>query len=320
MRNTLKAKNDISGIINLYKPPNITSFKALDLIKKRFNAKKAGHCGTLDPLAEGVLILCFGKTAKFSNILTSLEKKYSAILKLDESTDTLDQEGIIQKTGNLDNLSDDQIINTINDFIGNIVQYPPMYSAVKYKGKPLYSYARGGVMVKRESREVFIKNITVDKVELPFVHFRVTCSKGTYIRTLCDDVGEKLGCYGHLYKLTRTAIGDFRIQDSISMDDIPQQVEKNEIEKFLIPPEKALYFLDSIVVNEKTKTKLLNGQKVLFPSFPENNPKNFHSKLHKIIDNNENLICLASLYENTDLNLFTIQPKIVIYNNNMVKS
>ncbi|MBU1627059.1 tRNA pseudouridine(55) synthase TruB [bacterium] len=310
---------DITGLMNLYKPPNITSFKAADKVKRKIRAKKAGHCGTLDPMADGVLLVCFGNAVRFVDILGNLEKKYDAILKLGEETDTQDKEGVILKRGSYEHLTKNQIEKTFQEFIGRIQQYPPMYSAVKHKGKPLYIYARNGIEIDRDSREVFIKSISIDKITLPFVHFRVTCSKGTFIRTLCTDIGQKLGCYSHLFKLTRTAIGDFRIQDSVQFDEflnVPHEVSASD---FIIPIKEALYFLDSIVVDDENKNKVLNGQKVQ-TSMLSNNIDLFSDKrILKIIDTDRNLLCVATVTSSQNEDFCILHPKIVINSNNMVK-
>jgi len=315
-----KGLKEITGLVNLYKPPNITSFKAADTFRKRIEAKKAGHCGTLDPMADGVLLVCFGQAVRFVDIIGRLEKKYEGIMKLGESTDTQDKEGNIINRSNYEHLTSKKIEKAFQQFEGVIEQCPPMYSAVKHKGKPLYLYARNGIEIDRASREVFIKSLTIDKIFLPYVHFRVTCSKGTFIRTLCDDIGQLLGCYGHLNKLTRTAIGDFRIQDSVLIDDLPEIHDDINESNFLMPIQKALYFLDTLVVDDARKYKMLNGQQVqasLNDSFKAIKSKN---GMMKIMDTNMNFICVASVLNNHKLDYFTLQPKIVIHSNNMVKS
>jgi len=320
MLKTHKKTREIEGLVNLYKPPNISSFKALDSFKKRIKAKKAGHCGTLDPMADGVLLVCFGKAVRLADILGSLDKKYEGILKLGEATDTQDKEGEVINKGNFENLTNEKIKQTFQEFSGIIKQYPPMYSAVKHKGKPLYTYARNGIEVKRNYREVLIKSISVDKILLPFVHFRVTCSRGTFIRTLCHDIGNKLGCYGHLYQLTRTAIGDFRIQDSVMLDELPDSLDDDYINKLILPMSKALYFLNTLVVDETSKYKILNGQQIQAPLLASDTHNPINNEILKVLDSNQNFLCIASYLNNEKEGYSIIQPKIVIYPNSMVRS
>jgi tRNA pseudouridine55 synthase len=314
-----KKLREISGFINLYKPSGITSFKATDTIKRKIGAKKAGHCGTLDPMAEGVLLVCFGNAARLVDILGSLEKKYEGVLKLGEETDTQDKEGVVLKNAPYDHITEREIEEIFREFLGVIEQCPPMFSAVKHKGKPLYSYARNGIEIDRELREVFIKSISIDKISLPYVHFRVTCSKGTFIRTLCTDIGQKLGCFGHLHKLTRTAIGDFRVQDSVKFEEFPENSDDSILNNFIIPMEEALYFLDSVVVDDEKKNMVLNGQQVHTSWSNYNFDVNPNKGILKIIDMERKLLCVATISSSRKDDYCILQPKIVINTNNMVK-
>jgi tRNA pseudouridine55 synthase len=315
-----KHQHEITGVINLFKPKDISSFKAVEILKKKINAKKAGHCGTLDPMAEGVLLVCFGKAVRFADILGTLEKKYRGIMKLGEATDTQDQEGVITNKGDFEHLKPEYIERIFNDFKGTIEQYPPMFSAVKHKGKPLYTYARNGIEIDRELREVFVKSILIDKISLPFIHFRVICSKGTFIRTICNDIGLKLGCYAHLFNLERSAIGDYRVQDSIKLEDIPDTIDESYLDKVLLPIDKALYFLQSIAVDDENKTKILNGQQIQVTLQSGLDQEKIVSDMSKVYDDNGNFLCCATRINDETYDSYILQPKIVIYNQDMVKS
>ena len=197
----------IDGIINVYKEKGYTSFDVVAKLRGILKQKKIGHTGTLDPMAEGVLIVCLGKATKLVDILITSSKEYKASMQLGIKTDTEDVTGEILKESDLwKSLSNDEIIEAVNSFVGKYSQLPPMYSAIKKDGKKLYEYARAGIEVERQKREVeiiFIDNISI---ELPYVNFDVKCSKGTYIRSLCRDIGDKLGCGASLSGLIRNEL------------------------------------------------------------------------------------------------------------------
>ncbi|HDZ61975.1 MAG TPA: tRNA pseudouridine(55) synthase TruB [Nitrospirae bacterium] len=207
-------------IINLNKPPGITSQDAVTKVKKLLKAKKAGHAGTLDPSATGVLLVCLNRATRLASYFSSLDKEYRAVIKLGEATDTQDAEGnVIEKCDKIE-VTEAEIKSTLSSFTGDIQQEPPMFSALKHKGKPLYKYARKGITIARKPREIRIDSIDLHEVNLPYAEFVVRCSKGTYIRTLCNDIGKKLGVCGHLFKLERTAIGPFRVSDAVDFDGL----------------------------------------------------------------------------------------------------
>jgi tRNA pseudouridine55 synthase len=207
-------------IINLNKPEGITSQDATLKVKKILKAKKAGHSGTLDPTATGILLICTNRATRLASYFSSLDKEYKAVIKLGEATDTQDAQGNVIKKSNRVEVDKTVIKNTLKSFEGKIIQKPPMFSALKYKGKPLYKYAKKGIDIPRKSREVHIHRIKLLNINLPFVGLMTVCSKGTYIRTLCDDIGKKLGIGAHLFKLERTAIGPFKIKDAMSIEEL----------------------------------------------------------------------------------------------------
>jgi len=207
-------------IISLNKPKGLTSQEATSEVKKILKAKKAGHTGTLDPMATGLLLICTDKATRITQYLSSLDKEYEAVMKLGETTDTQDRDGaIISQTDKIE-IQEEMIRKTLESFKGRLFQKPPMFSALKHKGKPLYKYARKGVDIPRKPRSVYIHEIELLNINLPFVTFRTLCSKGTYIRTLCDDIGKKLSVGAHLFELKRISIGPFNIKNALSIEEL----------------------------------------------------------------------------------------------------
>ena len=215
----------IHGVLNLNKPPRLTSRQAVDCVKRLLNVKKAGHGGTLDPDATGVLLICLGDGTKLFEALQAGTKEYESTLILGVTTDTLDANGQIIKTADTSQITPDQIRSICQQFVGEIEQTPPMFSAVKHKGKPLYKLARRGIEVERRSRRVFIESIELLLCNIPEVRFRVVCSKGTYVRALAADIGAALGCGAHLSELTRTRSGVFKIEGAHTFDSLKRTPE-----------------------------------------------------------------------------------------------
>lgn len=222
----------MDGFLIINKEPFMTSFDVVHRIRKKFGLKKVGHAGTLDPQATGVLVLAVGKATKAISRYEKSDKEYLAKMTLGLRTDTQDSTGTVIEQLTCDQVTEDQVKNALMSFVGEIDQVPPMVSALKHKGKPLYKYARKGIEIERKSRRVTIFSITEIRFALPDIYFKVKCSKGTYIRTLCDDVGQKLGCGAVLSGLERTAVGPFSLADSVKCDEIV------DIAKVLIPLEK----------------------------------------------------------------------------------
>ncbi|MBI4654003.1 MAG: tRNA pseudouridine(55) synthase TruB [Nitrospirae bacterium] len=270
-------------VINLNKPKNITSHEAVSKIKKIIKAKKAGHCGTLDPFATGILLVCTGKATRLTPYFSNLTKEYIAVMKLGETTDTQDLHGkVIEKTDGI-NVTEAEIKNVLKSFEGKILQKPPMFSALKHKGVPLYKFARKGIDIPRNEREVYIYKIDLLEINLPFVTFRVLCSKGTYIRTLCNDIGKRLGTGAYLSQLERIAIGPFRINDSVTLETmssipIPRTSEKcrgepSENVRDVYTMNRALSWMPEIRVKELSVERVKNGNQVTIDDcldFPSN--------------------------------------------------
>lgn len=254
----------MDGIIVINKPIGCTSYNIVYRVKKIFK-EKVGHTGTLDPLATGVLPILIGKGTKLSNYLMEHDKEYIATLKLGKKTDTLDAEGeVIEEREVDDNIFNrDKIDEVLNKFIGKIEQIPPLYSAIKVNGKKLYEYARNGQNVEVKPRQVEIYKINllnIDK-EQKEIKFKVNCSKGTYIRTLCLDIAEKLGSIGYMSSLQRTRVGRFKIEDAITIDELEKNEQNNEfLNKKLISIEDI--FIDKEVINLDDTKSFLNGVKI----------------------------------------------------------
>lgn len=228
-----------SGIINVYKEKGYTSHDVVAKLRGILKQKKIGHTGTLDPQAEGVLPVCLGAGTKLCELLTDKDKEYEALLLLGVSTDTQDITGTVQKRLPV-TVSEEEVLQVIGSFVGEYEQIPPMYSAIKIDGKKLYELAREGKEIERKARTVSIVTLSVLSVELPRVRFRVACSKGTYIRTLCHDIGEKLGCGGCMEELVRTRAGSFRLEEAVTLGEIEKKHEEKKLMSSILSVEEVL--------------------------------------------------------------------------------
>ncbi len=206
------------------KPPQWTSFKVVYKIKKAINIRRVGHTGTLDPLATGLLIILTGKSTKKMLEFQNLDKTYEGIITLGKTSPSMDTETEITENDVPEDLTEEKILSVRDRFLGEIVQVPPMYSALKVKGQKLYHLARKGKVVKREPRRVYISKFEIKKIDLPDIHFEIRCSKGTYIRVIANDFGEKLGCGAVLSSLRRTEIGDYNVDDALRVKELIQKV------------------------------------------------------------------------------------------------
>lgn len=246
-------------IINLNKPDGMTSQEATSKVKWILRAKRAGHTGTLDPMATGVLLVCINRATRLASYFSSLDKEYHAVMKLGEVTDTQDSTGTVIKKTDVFDITKETIEDVLNTFKGKVLQKPPMFSALKYKGKALYEYARMGKEVERQQREVTIHDIRLLNIDLPFVTFDVVCSKGTYIRTLCNDIGERLGVGGHLSGLRRTTIGTFSINDSITFDELNDAYKRGLEGKGIYKMDDALSFMPQLIISDEQVRGVSNG-------------------------------------------------------------
>ena len=250
---------EVNGIINVYKEKGYTSHDVVAVLRKIAGQKKIGHTGTLDPDATGVLPVCLGRATKLCDLLTDRDKTYEAVLLLGKTTDTQDISGAILKEQPTDHLNEAEVTKVIESFKGTYDQIPPMYSALKVNGKKLYELAREGKTVERKSRKVTIYQIHIKEIQLPRVRMEVTCSKGTYIRTLCHDIGNLLGTGGCMEELTRTKVGRFELKDSLKLEELRDLAQNGRLEDALIPLDQMFSELQSVVPAEKYIPKAYNG-------------------------------------------------------------
>lgn len=250
----------LHGVLLLDKPVGLSSNDALIQTKRLLNAQKAGHTGTLDPFATGLLPLCFGEATKFSHDLLEADKTYETVVHLGVTTETGDTEGAIIANQDVV-VTIDQISAALEQFRGAITQVPPMYSALKRDGKPLYEYARAGITLEREARHIVIHELILINYQAPFLRLRVKCSKGTYIRVLGEDIGRALGCGAHLNALRRTQIGNLLLTDAISLDAI-QQLQPEQRINLLEPVDILLSNFESIELPDALAERFLHGQRL----------------------------------------------------------
>lgn len=286
----------INGIVNVYKEKGFTSFDVVAKMRGIFHQKKIGHTGTLDPDAEGVLPVCLGKATKVCDLLTDKDKEYKAVLLLGQETDTQDISGEVLHVSEVA-VTEEEVRSVILSFVGEYEQVPPMYSALKVNGQKLCDLARKGITVERKSRPVIIHKIEITKVALPEVEMIVSCSKGTYIRTLCDDIGKKLGCFGCMKSLLRTRVDRFVLDKAYKL---------SELEKLVQNPQEEWGFLDSVdsvfekYVSVETKaeaTKLVvNGNRIpsgMLVDFSEEKQQEFV----RLYDNSKRFIGIYTFLE-----------------------
>ncbi len=250
--------NMIHGVLNVYKEAGYTSHDVVAKLRGILKQKKIGHTGTLDPDAVGVLPVCLGKGTRLCDMLTDETKTYEAVLLLGQCTDTQDTSGTVLAQAEPET-DEEKIRSCIAGFEGEQLQIPPMYSALKVNGRKLYELAREGVEVERKPRRVQFYKITVQEVAPPRVKMEVTCSRGTYIRTLCHDIGEALGCHGCMEHLTRTRVGRFQLCDSKKLSEIEELAKAGQLEKFLIPVDQMFSDYPYISVRPEADALAFNG-------------------------------------------------------------
>ncbi len=251
----------INGILNVYKEKGYTSHDVVAKLRGIVGQKKIGHTGTLDPDAVGVLPVCLGKATKVCDLLTDKDKTYEAVLLLGRETDTQDTTGEILREAPVE-VSQEEVEKAVLGFLGEYNQIPPMYSALKVNGKKLCDLARSGIEVERKARKVTVFQIDILEMELPRVTMRVHCSKGTYIRTLCHDIGENLGCGGCMESLKRIQSGSFTIEDALTLDQIQKKRDHGELEEILYPTDHVFSHLEKGTVKKKYEKILYNGNRI----------------------------------------------------------
>lgn len=248
----------MNGILNIYKEAGFTSHDVVAKLRGILKQKKIGHTGTLDPDAEGVLPVCVGNATKLCAVLTEKEKTYEAVLLLGQETDTQDLSGKVLRKAEV-NVSGEEVQKAVLSFQGSYDQIPPMYSALKVNGKKLYELAREGKEVERKARRVTIREISIFRIELPEVSFRVTCGSGTYIRALCYDIGQKLGCGGCMKSLLRTQVDRFDMKDSLRLSQIEEKMAEGRIKECLIPVDSMFEQYPRIQMKEIGDRLVYNG-------------------------------------------------------------
>lgn len=258
-----------NGIINVYKEKGYTSFDVVARMRGICGQKKIGHTGTLDPDAEGVLPVCLGKATKVCDMLTDSDKVYRTVMQLGVETDTQDLTGTVLKTEETSELTETEVREKILGFQGEILQVPPMYSALKVNGKKLCDLARAGVTVERKARPVTIYTIQVESVELPYVTMTVSCSKGTYIRTLCHDIGQKLGCGAAMKSLVRLQAAGYRIEDAYKLDKLQEFKEAGILKDMVTPIEHVFEVYPVLTTKPEFDIMLKNGNKMALQQFQE---------------------------------------------------
>ena len=281
-----------NGLINVYKEPGFTSFDAVAVLRGILKQKKIGHTGTLDPAAEGVLMVCLGNATKLCTFLEEKDKTYICKMRLGVTTDTEDTTGKIIEEKEI-SCSEDAIKEAINSFVGDFKQIPPMYSALKKDGKKLYELARAGIVTKREARDVKIRSIEIAEIKIPYVTFTVDCSKGTYIRSLCRDIGEKLGCGACMEHLKRTRVSFFDEKDSLKLSQIEELTKAGRIDEFILPTENMFLDRPAIFVNGESARIINNGNPLLMSNIKPTEPE---EGLYRVY-NAEGIFCAVYEYD-----------------------
>ncbi|NOZ54231.1 MAG: tRNA pseudouridine(55) synthase TruB [Gammaproteobacteria bacterium] len=260
-------RRDVNGILLLDKPSGLTSNKALQLVKHLFNARKAGHTGSLDPLATGLLPVCFGEATKISHFLLHADKSYRASCQLGVRTDSADADGKVIDTQSIKHISVEQIKHVLELYVGEIEQIPPMHSALKQNGVPLYKLAHQGIEVERAARTVRIHQLDFVNFDGNILEINIKCSKGTYIRTLAEDIGQRLGCGAHISALRRTQVGPFDSQSMLTLDYLNTSSQQGiaQLDTMLMPIEAGLHDWPAVYLSKDAAFFILQGQAVFVP-------------------------------------------------------
>ena len=300
-----KRGRDIHGVFLLDKPQGMSSNDIMQKVKRIFQANKAGHTGALDPLATGMLPICLGEATKFSQFLLDADKRYLVTAKLGERTDTSDAEGQIVETHEV-KVKTPEILTALEQFRGDILQVPTMFSALKHNGKPLYEYARQGITVEREARPITIFELNFIEYHAPYLTLEVHCSKGTYIRTLVDDLGEVLGCGGHVTMLRRTAVADYpteKMLDWHALQSLAEQQDLALLDALLLPMDTAVAKLPALTLDENQTQGIGFGQRVKF-----NNPNRLQGQV-RLFSHENRFLGVAVIDDNN-----VIRPqRLVVY-------
>ena len=300
-----KRGRDIHGVFLLDKPQGMSSNDIMQKVKRIFQANKAGHTGALDPLATGMLPICLGEATKFSQFLLDADKRYLVTAKLGERTDTSDAEGQIVETREV-KVKTPEILTALEQFRGEILQVPTMFSALKHNGKPLYEYARQGITVEREARPITIFELKFIEYNAPYLTLEVHCSKGTYIRTLVDDLGEVLSCGAHVTMLRRTAVADYPTEKMLDWNALQALAESQDLsllDALLLPMDTAVAKLPTLTLDESQAQGIGFGQRVKF-----DNPNRLQGQV-RLFSHENRFLGVAVIDENN-----VIRPqRLVVY-------
>ena len=292
-------RHRLNGILVVDKPANMTSAKVVAHVKKLLGAGKAGHAGTLDPFATGVLVCCINDATKLARFLLHGNKKYEAVLQLGVETDTQDFTGNIISTCNQTEFSDKQLRSAFKKFEGDVKQLPPVYSALKHKGVPLYKLARKGKPVQKPARDIFISSINILETALPAIRFQVSCSAGTYIRTLCSDIGKVLGCGGCLKELRRIESSGFTIKESVTLPELERLALSNKLSERIISMADTLQNMPEHIADKALTDKIIHGNTI---TMLDGIGKHAEDKdgFIKILDTNKDLIAVLNFKKDSN--------------------
>jgi len=257
-----RRQTPLSGILNVDKPPGVTSHDVVDAVRRAVGQRKVGHAGTLDPMATGVLLLCLGQATRVAEYLMASHKRYRATIVLGMATDTYDAEGQIVSRGGRTDFSQQEIEGTLAGFVGRIEQVPPMYSALKRGGQPLYKLARQGKVVERKPRPVEVDELVLLDWTLPSLIIEVACSPGTYVRSLAHDLGQKLGSGAYLASLVRLSSGRFTLEEAVSLERLTEAFRRGQESRYLLPLDEALLDWPAMIVGADDAQRIVQGQAV----------------------------------------------------------
>lgn len=293
----------INGVLNIYKEKGYTSHDVVAKLRGIVGQKKIGHTGTLDPDAVGVLPVCLGKATKLCDMLTDKNKTYETVMLLGKVTDTQDISGATLSEQDVSTLDENAVRAAVMSFLGDYMQIPPMYSALKVNGKKLYELAREGIEIERKARPVQILEIQIKEINLPRVRMEVTCSKGTYIRTLCHDIGAKLGCGACMEELIRTKVSRFDIKDSLKLDQVANLKNADQLDAHLVAIDEMFSDYEAVMLKEEFMSLVYNGN-VFFPRHLQKSIELTDEKMVRVYDVNGDFIAIYRFIK--DKNLFKI--------------
>ena len=302
----------LNSVVNLFKPIGPTSFDMVWSVRKALGVKKAGHIGTLDPMAEGVLPICLNRSTRIIQFLSPLQKTYRATLELGSSTDTQDATGQKISFGDSSLVTDSKVKQALQAFLGQQDQIPPMYSAKKKNGIPLYKLARNGINIPREPVKITVYSIDFIKKEGAQVFFEVRCSAGTYIRTLSHDIGERLGCCAHMVSLTRTQVGLFDLERTLTLEELKAANEDGSLCEKLFPLEEALNFLPAIRVKEEYLESISHGVALSKCSLDDLPDQLKMGHYFRVLGNNDKILAVVEAVVNQD-SYTSLAPEDIVF-------